>query len=134
MTVHEDRLSTMRVHEAMHTGILTTDSDTPLRVVARLMASQQVHAVAVVDPEHARRPWGVVTALDVVKAAAQDADLTAAESVSEELLTIPDSESLSWAAQLMADHGICHIVVVDAATGHPCGILSSLDIAAAYGA
>ncbi len=134
MTVHEDRLSTMRVHEVMHTGILTTDSDTPLRIVARLMASQQVHAVAVVDPEHARRPWAVVTALDVVKAAAEDADLTAAEAVSKELVTVPDTESLGWAAQLMTESGSSHIVVVDAVTGHPSGILSSLDIAAAYGA
>lgn len=133
MTIQEDRLATMRVHEAMHTGILTTDSDTPLRVVARLMASQQVHAVAVVDPEHARRPWGVVTALDVAKAAAQNAELTASEAVSEELLTVPDSESLSWAAQLMADNRVSHVVVVDATTGHPCGILSSLDVAGAYG-
>ena len=33
----------------------------------------------------------------------------------------------------MVQHGVSHVVVLDAANGHPCGILSTLDIAAAYG-
>jgi CBS domain-containing protein len=32
----------------------------------------------------------------------------------------------------MVEHGASHLVVVDPTTGHPAGILSTLDVAAAY--
>jgi CBS domain-containing protein len=32
----------------------------------------------------------------------------------------------------MADRGVSHLIVVDAHSGHPSGILSALDIAAVY--
>lgn len=133
MTIADSRLAHVRVHDAMHTGILTTDPSTPLRVVARLMAAQHVHAVAIADPEHARRPCGVVTALSVAAAAREDADLTAGEAAAgSEIITVSASESLDYAAQLMVGHGVNHLIVVDPASGHPSGILSSLDIAAVY--
>jgi CBS domain-containing protein len=132
MTLPASHLSHVRVHDAMHTGILMTDPTTPLRVVAQLMAEHRVHAVAVADPDRARRPWGIVTALDVAGAAAQDAELTAGEAAATEVVTISASEPLDYAAQLMAEHGLNHLIVVDPASGHPSGILSTLDIAAAY--
>ena len=115
------------------TGILTTDSTTSLRVVARLMADQRVHAVAVSEPDHVRRPWGIVTALDVAAAAAVGTEVTAGEAALTEVVTITSEQTLQQAAELMNDHGVSHVVVIDAASGHPCGILSALDIAAAYG-
>jgi CBS domain-containing protein len=130
MTITDSRLAHVRVHDAMHTGILTTDPSTSLRVVARLMAQQHVHAVAVSDPDYTRRPWGIVTALNVAAAAAEDADMTAGDAA--EIVTIPATESLEYAAQLMLQHGVNHLVVVDAESGHPSGILSTLDIAAIY--
>lgn len=41
-------------------------------------------------------------------------------------------ERLERAAQLMAEHGVSHLVVVDAADGHPIGVLSTLDLAVVY--
>ena len=32
----------------------------------------------------------------------------------------------------MTEHGVAHLVVVDAASGYPVGILSTLDLAALY--
>jgi CBS domain-containing protein len=32
----------------------------------------------------------------------------------------------------MSEHGVSHLVVLDAANGHPIGILSTLDVAAVY--
>jgi len=32
----------------------------------------------------------------------------------------------------MASHQLTHLMVIDPATGHPTGVLSSLDVAAAY--
>jgi CBS domain-containing protein len=117
----------------MHTGMLTTDPTTRLRVVARLMAEQRVHAVAIADPDHARRPWGIITDLEVAAAAAEEVDETAGEAAKHDVVTISASDSLSWAAHQMIEHGASHLVVVDPGTGHPIGIISTLDVAAAYG-
>lgn len=132
MPIAEPRLEHVRVRDAMHTGILTTDEDTPLRVVARLMAQRRIHAVAVTDPAYTRRPWGIVTALDVVAAAAADADETAGQAATTEVVTVSSDDSLYRAAQLMVEHNLSHLIVVDSASGHPAGIISALDIAAAY--
>lgn len=115
----------------MHTGILTTDPSIPLQVVARLMADQRVHAVAVADPDRARRPYGFVTMTAIVRAAAEGSDETAGE-VATEVATIASTDSLDDAAREMLEHGTEHLIVIDAATGYASGILSALDIAAAY--
>jgi CBS domain-containing protein len=133
MSIQEAPLTRLRVRDAMHTGILTTDASTPLRVVARLMAEQRVHAVAVTVPDNVRRPWGVVSVLDIAAAAAEGVDETAGEAAATEVVTVRSSERLDCAAQLMVDHNVTHLIVVDAATGHPAGVLSALDVAAAYG-
>lgn len=130
MTIPETPLARVHVQDVMHTGMLTTDPTTPLRVVARLMSEQRVHAVAVAD--HARRPWGIITDLEVAAAAAEDVDETAGEAAKHEVVTISATDSLSWAAQQMIEHGASHLVVVDPGTGHPIGIISTLDVAAAY--
>ncbi len=132
MSISETRLEHIRVHDAMHTGVLTTDPTTSLRVVARLMAQQRVHAVAVADPDHARRPHGFVSALDVVAAAAAGIDESAGEAAATEVVTITSADSLDQAARLMTEHQLGHLIVVDPASGHPVGVLSALDIAAAY--
>ena len=132
MTIFETPLSRVHVRDAMHTGMLSTDPTTPLRVVARLMAEQRVHAVAVANPDHARRPWGIITDLEVAAAAAEGVEEAAGEAAKHDVVTISTDDSLSWAAHQMIEHGASHLVVVDSATGHPSGIISTLDVAAAY--
>jgi len=133
MSISGASLGHSSVHDVMHTGILTTDPSTPLRVVARLMAEQHVHVVAVADPDHARRPYGMVTTLDIAAAASEGAELTAGEAVAgTEIVTVSSAEALERAAAIMVEHRLEHLIVVDPATGHPTGIVSSLDIAAAY--
>jgi hypothetical protein len=70
MTIAQSPLAHVHVRDVMNTGILTTDPSTSLRVVARLMSEQRVHAVAVADADSTRRPWGIVSTSDVVAAAA----------------------------------------------------------------
>lgn len=132
MAIPETSLARVRVRDIMHTGILTTDPDTPLRVVARLMAEQRVHAVAVADPDHVRRPWGFVSDRDVAAAAIEGLDETAGGAAKQPVVTITASDPLSYAAEQMLKHAVSHLVVVDPATGHPSGIVSTLDVAAAY--
>ncbi len=122
----------MRVRDAMHTGILTTDASTPLRVVARLMVDQRVHAVAVTDPGDGGRPWGIVSALDVTAAAAAAEEGTAGEAAATAVVTVSADDPLEHAARVMVDQGLSHLIVIDPASGHPAGILSTLDVVSAY--
>jgi CBS domain-containing protein len=47
-------------------------------------------------------------------------------------VTVSSADSLQAAAQMMAEHKVAHLIVIDPATGHPAGVLSSPDVAAAY--
>jgi len=132
MSIREPALASLQVRDCMHTGILTTDASTPLRTVAKLMAAQRVHAVAVTEPNNVRRPWGIVTSLDVAEAAAGGIDETAGQAAAREVLTVISDDPLDHAAQVMVEHGASHLIVIERGTGHPCGIISTLDVAAAY--
>lgn len=122
----------VRVKDAMHTGILTTDSSTPLPVVARLMAERRVHAVAVADDGSHQRPWGIITPLDIAAVFGSDDDYAAGNVAAQEVLTVSAEDSLERAARVMSEHGATHLIVVDAASGHPVGVLSTLDVASVY--
>lgn len=132
MTIHDPNLAHVRVSDAMHTGILTTDPTTPLEVVAGLMADNRIHAVAVADPDHARRPYGFITVTEIAAAAADDVRLTAGQACATEVVTVTSSARLDEAARLMVEHAIDHLIVIDPANGHACGVLSGIDVAGAY--
>jgi CBS domain-containing protein len=129
-TTHQARLSHIRVHDAMHQGVISVRPETPLREVAKLMAERRVHAVAI-NPGGGR-PWGIVSALDAVAAVATESELTAGELAATEVLTVSTRDRLDHAAQLMAEHDLSHLIVADAGSGYPCGVLSTLDVLAAY--
>jgi CBS domain-containing protein len=102
-----------------------------MRDVATIMANHRVHAV-VVMATGAARPLGVVSDLDVVAALALGADCAAGEVAATETLTISADEPLWSAAQLMSEHAVSHLAVLDGAGGYPVGVLSTLDIASVY--
>ena len=124
-------LPRVRVSDCMHAGILSCTSDAPLAEVASIMTEHRVHAVAVTRPDGGR-PVGVVSDLDVVTAVASGTETTALEAAATEPLAVSGGDSIQRAAQLMAEHAVAHLVVLDAASGYPVGVLSTLDIAAAY--
>jgi CBS domain-containing protein len=126
------KLDHVRVADVMHAGILTCAPDDTLRDVAAIMAAHHVHAVAVRETETGR-VGGVVSDLDVAAAVASGAQPTASGTAATEPLAVSSKERLTRAAALMAEHGISHLIVTDAAGGHPIGVLSTLDIAAVYG-
>ena len=132
MTVQNSALAGIRVADAMHRGIFTADPSTSMREVARLMTHERIHVVAITDPDHALRPLGIVSVLDIANAAAHGLDGTAGESASSELTTVTNNDALSHAAHLMVEHATDHLLVVDDTNGHALGVISGLDIAAAY--
>ncbi|MGI8712989.1 MAG: CBS domain-containing protein [Solirubrobacteraceae bacterium] len=133
-TIPETPLAHIKVSDAMHTGILTTDSDTSLGVVARLMTDRKVHAVAVVDRGNTSRPWGIVSTLDIAAAVGSAAnDLTAGEAAGTDVVTVAADVGIEAAAQTMAEQHLAHLIVVNPGSGQAEGILSALDVTAIYG-
>jgi CBS domain-containing protein len=133
-TVHRT-LDDVRVRDCMHAGIVSCSPDSSCSDVARMMGDHRVHAVAVADIGHGR-PWGtwhIVTDKDVVLAVASGQERKAHELAGTDVATISAGERLERAAQLMIERGVSHLVVVHEAGGYPVGILSTLDVAAAYG-
>ena len=124
-------LAGLRVRDCMHPGVLTCGADDSLRDVAAIMANHRVHAV-VITSRNAVRTLGVISDLDVLAAVAGRAECTAHEAAATETLTISADAPLESAAKLMNEHGVSHVVVVDAQRRYPLGVLSSLDVAEAY--
>jgi CBS domain-containing protein len=124
-------LDHIRVHDAMHHGILSCPPDAPLGEVAGLMAKHRVHAVAISNGDGAR-PAAVVSDLDVIAAIASGQEPSAAQAAATEPLVVSAEERLARAAQLMAEHAVSHLVVLDAADGHPIGVIATSDVAAVY--
>jgi len=122
------------VGDAMSPGVISCPPETPLRVVARMMATFNVHSVFVFEhqDEDDENPqlWAVVSDLDLVAAAPLDLDArTAGASAVTPLVSVPLDAPIVDAAELMAQHGIAHLAVIDPKTRRPVGVISTLDIA-----
>jgi CBS domain-containing protein len=119
------------VADAMHPGILSCAPDTSLTEVARMMVSNHVHSIVVVD-ESGGEPLvrGIVSDLDIVRAGIQSgAEQTAVELAVQPLVKVELTTPLRDAGELMLKHGTTHVVVIDPAARRPVGVLSTLDIA-----
>ena len=127
------------VGDAMSRGVISVPPETPLRVVARMMATFRVHAIFVFEhtdeDDEAPRLWAVVSDLDLVAATQLDLDRqTAGATAVTPLVTVSASRPMAEAAGLMAQHGIAHLAVTDPATRRPIGVISTLDVAQAVAA
>jgi CBS domain-containing protein len=117
----------------MHPGVLTCPPDTSLSGVARIMAEHRVHCVVVEEPgAPTADAWSVVSGIDLVAAAAADRldEPVAGQVAATSVPRVGSGDPLTRVAQIMSEHAVQHVVVVDDATGRPAGILSSLDLAA----
>jgi CBS domain-containing protein len=123
------RFEDARVYDAMRKGIFTCPPDTSLREVARMMATYHIHSVVVTDLE-GEQPWGLLTAVDLVRSAGPGfEDQTAGESAATEVVSVMSDDTLPRAAQLMAEHETSHLLVLHSQTGNPVGVISTLDVA-----
>ena len=130
-------LRQLRVVDAMHPGLISCSLETPLRTVARMMATYRVHAILVTSHGEEELPgggpWGIVADTDLLRAAEQgDIDTQAARTIAATpVLTVASSEELPGAAQLMVEHELSHLIVIEQLSGRPIGVLSTLDVARA---
>jgi CBS domain-containing protein len=124
------------VADVMHVGVITCPPETPLKVVARMMATNHVHSVVVIgDPKafQDEHPWRVVSDLDLVRTGAAGLkDRTAGDAARHPIVTVSPGDSLASASALMDVHDTAHLLVVEPESAHPVGVLSTLDVAAAF--
>jgi CBS domain-containing protein len=131
-----DRAPTLEhalVEDVMRRGIISCGPDTDLTTVARLMATNHVHAVVVSgteNPGHGGEhlSWGLITALDLASAALPGLSVPDAGALARtEIVTVEADEPLERAAQVMVEHQLTHLIVVTRA--RPVGVVSTLDLA-----
>jgi CBS domain-containing protein len=118
------------VAEAMRAGVISCQPETPLRKVAQMMAEERIHCIIVSDDGG----WGAVTDVDLLRAVDGDLEATTAgEIAASDLPTVSARESLERAGQLMVEHEVSHVLVVDPDSQRPAGVLSTLDVAGVLG-
>lgn len=125
--------------DAMSRGVISCPPETPLRIVARMMATFGVHAIFVFEhvdeDDEAPRLWAVVSDLDLVAATELDLDtLTAGSTAVTPLVTIAADRPIAEAGSLMSQYGIAHLAVTEPDSRRPIGVISTLDIARAVAA
>jgi CBS domain-containing protein len=102
-----------------------------------MMATYRVHTILVTAHGEEELPggglWGIVSDTDLLHAAeAGDIDELPARTIAATpVLTVASSDELAHAAQLMVDHELSHLIVIERRSERPIGVLSTLDIARA---
>ncbi|MFC7815045.1 MULTISPECIES: CBS domain-containing protein [unclassified Streptomyces] len=119
---------TQYVRDIMTGHPVTVEPQTSVTAVARLMRDRDLGAVLVTDGDALR---GLVTDRDlVIRSVADGGDpeqTTVAGACSDDLVTVRSDEQLDHAVEVMREHAVRRVPVVD--DGRPVGIVSLGDLA-----
>ncbi len=113
---------TVAVAHVMSTKLIFAAMDHTVERVRELMAEKRVHALPVVGKN--KTIMGIVTTADVARAL--EADKPARHVMSDTVITVNATDSVTKAAGLMRKHRINHLVVTDGEKA--VGIVSSFDL------
>ena len=127
-TDHRSSLTHNTVAEAMHPGVVMCGAEQRLPVVAATMASHAIHTVVV--PSAHDGPALAITDLDLLHAELGGRlGETAGDIARDPMAAVAPSASLEHAIATMATLDVAHLLVCDAESDWPEGVLSSFDIA-----
>ncbi|MFJ8191793.1 CBS domain-containing protein [Streptomyces sp. NPDC096094] len=119
---------TQYVRDIMTGDPVTVEPQTSVTAVARIMRDQDLGTVLVTDGDELR---GLVTDRDlVIRSVAEGGDpeqTTVAGACSDDVVTVRPDEELNHAVELMREHAVRRVPVVD--DGRPVGIVSLGDLA-----
>ncbi|MFI6360245.1 CBS domain-containing protein [Streptomyces sp. NPDC050743] len=116
------------VRDIMTSQMVTVEPQTSVTTVAQKMRDENIGAVLVTEGDELR---GLVSDRDlVIRALAEGGDpeqKTVASACSDDLVIVTPDEDLDHAVELMREHSIRRLPVVE--EGHPVGIISLGDMA-----
>lgn len=123
------------VQDWMHRGVISCDLDTSVEEVAKIMDSQNISGLVVVNGEG--DAMGVISQTDLVDALFVQPYLrhwrgmTAEHLMSRPVISVSPDTSVNEAAQILQSKRIHRLVVVEKVGNHtkPVGILSVTDLA-----
>jgi CBS domain-containing protein len=125
-------LTGLTVRDAMRPGVITCLPSDGLATLAAIMVAHGVHAT-VLEPPGDGEPL-IVTDMELTRAALERPDdVSAGDLARDPAVTLPSDASLDLAVAKMAELYVGHLLATDPASGVPCGILSSFDIASVIG-
>ncbi len=103
----------MRLEALVKRTPITVKSGASIKDAAKLFAKHEIGLLVVTSREDPKRPEGVVSERDVVRAIANGKSVNdSVDSIAtRELVTVQRSDSLSKALKKMLDHNIRHLVV-----------------------
>jgi CBS domain-containing protein len=122
----------MQIREVMTESVVTAPPDCPVRRVAELMRERNVGSVVLVDGDG--RPVGFLTDRDLaisVLADSRDATDPAEAHASAPVITADPSMEVRAAADLMVEHGVRRLPIIDGE--RMVGILTLADLAVRLG-
>ena len=128
------RLDLSIVEDYMHAGVVTCDVQAPLTEVAGLLADARIHCVVVAGlattSNGTRLTWGTLTDVDLLRALDRgEGAVTAGTVAATEIVTVTEDVTIARVVQLMSEHEVSHLIVVE--QDFPVGVISSLDVARA---
>jgi CBS domain-containing protein len=127
------------VGDVMYPAVVTCPPGASLATVARTMAEHRIHCVAVAGLDHGpgrgdHLTWGLIEDMDLVLAMHRRAFAEPAAAIaSSSPVAVAEDDVMELAARLMVEHDVAHVVVVGA-SGLPCGMVSTHDVARIVGA
>ena len=130
-------IGALRVRDAMHHGLISCSTDTPLRTLARMMSTHRVHAILVRLHDEGELPsgsrWGIVESGHVLRAVASGevGSISAGAIMTSPVPVVAADDDLALASVRMVVHDLSHVLVVERQSGRPIGVLSALDVARA---
>ncbi|MGB9728802.1 MAG: CBS domain-containing protein [Thermoprotei archaeon] len=94
---------------------ITAVKNISIKDVSKIMSEKKVGMVIIVDDKDIERPIGVVTERDIVRAIAQNINLNEPVStlMSSPVITIDVDDPIWKAADIMREHNIRHLVVME---------------------
>jgi CBS domain-containing protein len=117
----------MQVGEVMHTDVKTADADDTFADVAKIMRSNGISSVVVLN---GRKLTGIVTERDIVNLVAAGGDPHSVKVVHgmtrRDILTVSPKTDITESAEIMVMRNIRHLPVVD--RGRVVGIISIRDL------
>ena len=117
------------VGDAMHTGLVTCQMDTPLAEVVSILCSADVHALVVVDADGYAK--GILSHMDIMAHYGEPlSERKAGEVMTPQVVSVTPQTPLAEAVKLMAKYRIHRLLVTEPGPGGsmPVGILSTGDV------